>query len=305
MSESLLSLNGLSLERLRNFCLIADAGSLTKAARVGDGHADPARMALFSRQLKELETFFGVPLRRRSGKGIVLTEAGRRLAALARGQFAGLEDFKRSCRQIPVELKIASGNSLLEWLLLPKCPEIRKALPGIRLRLISQRTRDIVDGLMQQSLDFGLIRADALRAGLKFEKVRVEAYSLFVPRRLAPGISAANLRKRLADLPIATSMGGQFRENLETEAAKAKWNLQIELSCSSFTQAARAVTSGAFAGVLPDVAAPQFDEAKVARFALPFLKGCARPLVLAWHPRTANVREIVAAAKDCLVRLWR
>ena len=298
MSENLLSLNGLSLERLRNFCLIADAGSLTKAA-----HGEAGRMALFSRQIKELETFFGVALRKRKGKGIVLTEAGRRLAALGREQFAGLEDFRRSCRSIPVEISIAAGNSLLEWALLPKAAELRRALPGVRLRVLSQRTRDIVDGLMQQSLDFGLIRADALRPGLRSEKVRVEAYSLFVPRRLAPGLTIANLRQRIGEIPVATSIGGQFRETLESDAEKAKWPLSIELSCSSFTQAARAVASGGYAGVLPDVAIAQFDSAKVTRFELPFLKGHTRPLVLAWHPRTEAVRDVLSQARGCLVRL--
>ena len=300
MPESLLSLNGLSLDRLRNFCLIADAGSLTKAA-----HGDAGRMALFSRQIKELETFFGVALRRRKGKGIVMTDAGERLAALAREQVAGLEDFRRSCRNIPVEISIAAGNSLLEWVILPKAGQLRKTLPGVRFTLVSQRTRDIVDGLLQQSLDFGIIRADAVRAGLRSAKVRHEAYSLFVPRKLSPGLSSGNLRKRIGEFPIATSIGGQFREQLETDAEKAKWPLNIELSCSSFTQAARAVTSGFYAGVLPNFAIAQFDGARVTRFELPFLKGYFRPLVLAWHPRTATVRDILAAAKECLLGLLR
>jgi DNA-binding transcriptional LysR family regulator len=298
MFESFLSLGGLSLERLRNFCLIADAGSLTKAAL-----GDAGRMALFSRQIKELETFFGVELRRRKGKGIVITENGRRLAALAREQFAGLEDFRRSCRQIPVEVSIASGNSLLEWLLLPKISHLRKALLGVRLRVLSQRTRDIVDGLMQQSLDFGLIRADALRPVLRSENVRAEAYSLFVPRKLAPGLTPAGLRRRIAELPIATSLGGQFREHLEADAEKAKWPLHIELSCSSFTQAACAVTSGDYAGVLPGIADAQFDKTKITRFELPFLRGYIRPLVLAWHPRTATVRDILTPVRECLIKL--
>jgi DNA-binding transcriptional LysR family regulator len=64
--------------------------------------------------LKELEAFFGIELRRRKGNGLVLTEAGRRLAALAREQFAGLDDFKRWCTAQPLELSIAAGNSILE-----------------------------------------------------------------------------------------------------------------------------------------------------------------------------------------------
>lgn len=100
-------------------------------------------------------------------------------------------------------------------------------------------------------------------------------------------------------------IGGQFREQLEADAEKAKWTLNIERSCSSFTQAARAVASGAYAGVLPDVATAQFDETKVTRFALPFLKGYVRPFVLASHPRTAAVREILAPAQECLVKLLK
>ena len=159
--------------------------------------------------------------------------------------------------------------------------------------------------LCSRSLDFGIIRADAVRPGLRSVKVRREAYSLFVPRKLAPGLSAANLRKRIGGIPLATSIGGQFREQLETDAEKAKWPLNVELSCSSFTQAARAVASGAYAGVLPDFAFPQFDAAKVTPFELPFLKGYIRPLVLAWNPRTATVREILSPAREALVSLFR
>ena len=298
MPEMLLSLNGLSLERLRNFCLIADVGSLTKAA-----HGDASRMAMFSRQIKELETFFGVELRRRKGKGIVLTEAGLRLAALGREQFSGLEDFRNSCRNLPVEVSFASGNSLLEWLLLPKSAELRKALPDVRIHLFNKRTGEIVDGLVQQSLDFGLIRADALRPGLSSAKVRSQTYSLFVPRKMASGLTSANLRQKIAELPLATSVGGQFRQQLEVDAKTAKWVLKIELSCSSFTQASRAVASGAYSGILPDVASVQFDSKEVTRFELPFLKRYARPLVLAWNPRTATVRDIMATASECFLGL--
>jgi hypothetical protein len=38
----------------------------------------------------------------------------------------------------------------------------------------------------------------------------------------------------MARLPLATSIGGQYREQLTTAAAKAGWPLRIELSCSSF-----------------------------------------------------------------------
>lgn len=54
MATDLLSQGGLSLERLRSFCLVAEAGGVTKAAK-----GDAARQSQFSRQVKELEECFG------------------------------------------------------------------------------------------------------------------------------------------------------------------------------------------------------------------------------------------------------
>src|SRR5476651_2050856 len=77
MFDQMLSKGGLSLDRLNNFCRIAEAGGITKAAG-----GDPGKQSLYSRQIKELETFFGLELKVRQGKGIALTDAGQRLAGL-------------------------------------------------------------------------------------------------------------------------------------------------------------------------------------------------------------------------------
>ena len=71
MFKKLLSQRGISLDRLRNFAAVAESGSI---ARVADG--DPVRQSLISRQIGELEEFFGVELTRRRGKGGVLGEVG-------------------------------------------------------------------------------------------------------------------------------------------------------------------------------------------------------------------------------------
>ena len=289
--SSLLSKGGLSLDRLHNFCLIAEAGGLTRAAG-----GDPGKLSLFSRQIRDLEEFFGVELKRRHGKGIVITDAGRRLAQLTRAHLLGLEDFQREARQLPMQLSIATGNSILEWVLLPKIAALRRALPGAMLELFSERTDTIVSKLIDMTIDIGLIREDAVVPPLKMKRLFAGGYALFVPRRLARGLTAANLRDRIEDIPLATSAGGQFREILETTAAKAKWPLRIVLSCSSFTQAARAVSAGECGAVLPAFAAQDFDSAKVIEMPLPFMGGKQRPICVAWNPRLVEVREIVEQA---------
>lgn len=296
----LFSKGGLSLDRLHNFCLIAEAGGLTKAAE-----GDPGKLSLFSRQIRELEEFFGVELKRRHGKGIVITDAGRRLAQLTRAHLLGLEDFQREARQMPKRLSIASGNSVLEWTLLPKLAELRAALPGTTLEFYSDRTSSIVAKLVDMTLDIGLVRENAVVPPLKAKRLFLADYSLFIPRKLAPGATAENLKTRIADIPIATSVGGNFRRIFDASVAKAKWALTVSVSCSSFTQAARAVHAGACGAVLPQIAAQDFDATKVLQLPLPFLREKFHHIALAWNPRLAEVRGILNEAIRAIEATFR
>ena len=104
MIAELLSESGLSLERLQSFSRVAEAGGVTRAAK-----GDATKQSLYSRQIKELEEFFGAELMRRKGRGIVLTTAGERLHAIAREHFAAMIDFKLECQGQPLEIAIAVG----------------------------------------------------------------------------------------------------------------------------------------------------------------------------------------------------
>jgi DNA-binding transcriptional LysR family regulator len=138
---------------------------------------------------------------------------------------------------------------------------------------------------MDMSVDLALIREDAVIRPLKSKRLRQLTYSLFVPQALAESKWTGRLADDLANLPLATSVGGQFREYLESAASKARCPIRIEMSCSSFTQAARAVKSGAYGAVLPSLAAAEFAAGEVVEVPLPFLKSYARPICLAWNPR--------------------
>lgn len=292
---SLLSCGGLSYDRLINFCRIVEAGGLTKAAG-----GDLGKQSLYSRQVRELEEFFGVKLKRRQGKGIAITEAGHRLAQLARAHLLGLDEFKREALNMPRRLTIAAGNSILEWVLLPKLGALRAALPGTTLEFFNERTKGIVAKLVDMTLDIGLVRENSVVPPLKSRRLFATGYSLFIPRSLAQKVTADNLKARLKEIPLATSVGGQFRESLEAAAAKANWPLNIAVSCSSFTQAARAVHAGECGAVLPDVSADDLDEARVQRLALPFLRGQARSIGLVWNPRLVEVRGFLQSALNAI-----
>src|SRR5277367_4464775 len=195
MFSDMLSKGGLSLDRLHNFCRIAEAGGITKAAG-----GDPGKQSLYSRQIKELETFFGVELKVRRGKGIVLTDAGQQLARLTRAHLIGLADFQRTAQNMPQSISIGSGNSVIEWILMPRMAELSKALPKARFECISNRTRVIVSQLLDLTLDIGIIRDEAVQRPLKSSPLISVTYSLFVPKQLSPGVNAHNISKRIAEI---------------------------------------------------------------------------------------------------------
>jgi DNA-binding transcriptional LysR family regulator len=293
--KDLFAKGGLSLDRLRNFASIAEAGGLSLAAE-----GDPARMSLFSKQVKELESFFGVALTRRQGRTMKLTEAGMRLAQLAQAHLGGLADFQQTCRNVPQTISLGASNSVLEWLVLPRIGKWCGLMGKTVFELYSGRTKELVRRLAEMNVDLGLVREDAVVPPLKCKRVVVMTYSLFLPKRLATGVREGELRTALAAVPLATSVGGQFRERLETVATKGHWTLRIELACTSFTQAARAVETGAFGAVLPSMAAAELKGGEVVMFDLPFLRSYARPICVAWNPRLAEVRPVVGQAVSAL-----
>lgn len=293
--DELMAEGGLSIERLQNFCKIVDAGGLARAAA-----GKPEKVSLFSRQIRELEGVFGVELKRRLGRGIVITEAGRQLAQLMRLHMRGLEDFHLEANKLPVNLSIATSNSLLEWVLGPQIPKVLQALPNITLELSSDRTQAIVEKLTDMSIDVGIIREDAVISSLMKKRLLTGNYSFFLPRRIAGSLTKKNLKNQIANIALATSAGGQFRDTLEAAALRSKWNLRIVVSCSSFTQAARVMKTGECGAVLPDFAAQDFDPAKIIQLPIPFLTRMDKHMCIAWNPRLAEVRKILSKALEAI-----
>jgi DNA-binding transcriptional LysR family regulator len=116
----------------------------------------------FSRQIKELEAFFGTELTRRQGKGIALSPAGIRLAKIARESFVALDDFNRGCKNEPLNISIGAGDALLQWLLFPRIAQLHDALPTVAFHFQSLRTLDIAERVNDLRLHFGFVRKDAV-----------------------------------------------------------------------------------------------------------------------------------------------
>ena len=202
-----LSKTQLSSERLLAFCKVAAHGGIKAIAR---SDSEQSKISIWIRELSEC---FGVELTRRQGKGIALTPAGEELARLCREHFLALEDFDQRCREEPPVIAVGSGDSFLQWLVLPRLEKIRVALKNPRIEISNLRTEDIVKGIMNLTLDFGLIRNIAVPKQCESAVIGTYSYSIWMPKTLAPPTDPKQLNKFLEKLSLAvvkTQWGGVF-----------------------------------------------------------------------------------------------
>jgi DNA-binding transcriptional LysR family regulator len=286
MFDALLSRRGISLDRLHSFLKVADAGGIARAA--GD---DPVRQSQFSRQIGELEEFFGVPLTTRQGRVLALTEAGRELAALVRSQFRGYEDFFKARSDEPIEVHLGAGDSLLTWLVVPRLEAFQQQFPRVRLKISNLRSGEIITRVAEMRLDFGLARAGLVRPPLKAHPLGRIEYRLFLPRRFQRQAAHLSPLEMLVKFPIATlGSDTEFFGSLLLSAERKGSPVNLRLVTESFPQAARAVLSGGYAGILPAHAAVDLEGAGVVALDLPFFREAARKIALVWNPRTLRTR---------------
>lgn len=295
--DDLFRQSGLSLERLRTFCLIAEHGGFTKAA-----HGDVTKQPLYSRQLKELETFFGTELVHRSGKAFALNEQGKRLYEIARSYFGAISDFKNSCSNRPISIQIGAGDSIIQWHVLPRLAEIRKSLPNTLVKLLNLPTEQIVERVATGELDLGIVRQTSVKGELKSHMLGKLEFALFAPKRSAKN----NWKSTLKSCPMAVLEGsGEFREQLEKASIKEQFQPRVEVECASFPAVATAMKCASLAGILPVAAAEDLGTISFVRLEASWLHKLGRSMVLIASRKALSVRPELETITTELARVLR
>ncbi len=301
MFDHLFSKGGLSLDRLRSFMQMAQAGSIAKAAP-----GDTNRQSQISRQIRELEQFFGTELTRRKGKTLSLSNSGERLALLIREQLQDLEDFRKEQAGQAKSFVIGAGASVLEWLVVPALPAISQHLSGATLQTESHRSRSLADAVRDGRVDLAIIRQNAAPAGNHCALIMKMAFHLCIPRVLLKrGITEREAAKPAfwQTLPFAAGRdGGQTDTAVRAAMADAGVDFQPRFECGSMLQVRQLVELGACAGILPSLGMHGLDEKRT--LSLPFspLKDYGRALVLYWNPRQMRRRGIEEAVLRKIAR---
>jgi DNA-binding transcriptional LysR family regulator len=293
--DNLFAISGLSLDRMHTFLQVVEAGNISKAAA-----GDTSRQSQFSRQIKEMEAFFGVALTRRVGRRIEITEEGHHLALLIRRQFRELNDFRESMSGRSVSVRMGSQGSIIDWLIIPRLGELRTVLGNVMLELEQMRTLDVVRAVDDGRLDFGVVREDSLAPEHKRWMLGKVGYSVFAATHFWKGCRTVDDLIRKA--PIAELLpGGQFSTNWQQWLTKSGLRPRVIARASSFTDLVRAVHVGHAAAVLPELAAVEFDSKKIEQRPIAALS--SRKMVLIANARSIDRAGLSANAAQKLANL--
>jgi LysR family transcriptional regulator, regulator of abg operon len=157
------------LEKIEQFIAVVDAGSIRGAARQL-GMSQPA----LSRALQQLEEELGVALMLRSGRGAILTEAGRAFLSHARVAEAELRKAAGEARKT-----VSDGSGLLSLglspvgasLLLPELAiNLRKAHPKTRIRILETTPSALLPLVREEVMDLAVTQLTRIHldAGLDY-----------------------------------------------------------------------------------------------------------------------------------------
>lgn len=296
MSNSMLFQKGVSMNRLQTLVLVADKGSIAAAA----GQDDLARQSQFSHQLKDLEISFGRKLTERNGRTLRLTRAGTRLAALMREHLLALSRFADEASDEPLTARIGAGESTFNWLLAPNLAKVGTPSRRIRWHFSTLQAEEIKERLLDQRLDFGIVRGLKETTRLKQVKLGTIENRLFIPIALMPTQPLPAL-EAITRLPLALlESGSKTRQDIEKACLRNNRHPDFRYECNTAIQVAALISNGLAAGPLPDLARAQFDNTKVIDISLGGILRKDQPLCLVWNPRSLAMSSPLESLRQSL-----
>jgi LysR family nitrogen assimilation transcriptional regulator len=246
----------MNLTQLRYFVRVAEMGSFSKAAI----ELDVAQPAL-SRQVRLLETDLRVNLLQRTGRGVLLTEPGKRLFEHAVGILQlvtrAREDLGANRDEATGRIVVGLPPSMGRMLTLPLVDAFQHDMPKARLAIVEGLSTHITEWIATGRVDLGLIHNPDANPAIETMPVLDEPLCLVgaarvaraeSPRKVAPPLAFADLAKVPLVVPEHTHA---IRKLLETQAALAGLKLNIAYEVSSVQSILELVRHGHGQAVLP------------------------------------------------------
>ena len=272
----------MNLQQLRSFLHIVELGSLSKAAE----RLHLSQPAL-SRQIKMLEQEIGESLFQRTGRGLIITEAGQLLERRATAGLAELEKFSAdlSARRGNISGSLCLGLPPSSGLILagPLIERYRSVHPDVKLRVTQLLSGTLQEHLLDGRADLGILYEGATSPRIAYERLNEEELFLIAPPLRVTQPSNEMPFDELAAMPlILPGMPHSLRMIVERLAAKRERRLNVVIEADSLSVLLELVRRGLGVTILSRGACRR-DLEKGRLIAVPIIEpGISRTSVLAW-----------------------
>lgn len=298
----------MNLKQLEYFVRVAELGSFSRAALILN-IAQPA----LSRQVRLLETDLHVTLLMRNGRGVVLTEAGKRLFDHSIGILQLMsrvrEDLESTRGEPAGRIVVGLPPSMGRLLTLPLVEGFRRTLPKARLAIVEGLSTHLAEWISTGRVDVGLLHNPESQEAIEFTPVLDEPLGMVSPAATGKGRKvAAGAPVTLAELTryplILPERSHAIRKLLETQAALSGHKLNVAMEISSVQSILELVRAGHGHAILTAtaLAASGQPEAFVLRpLSEPRLTSTLCLAVSAHKPSTPLTKQVLRLLRELIL----
>lgn len=294
------------------FHAVASCGSISRAA--GELDMEPSTL---TRHIGRLEEDVGVRLFHRSGRGMVLTDAGTLLIQETRKIVDLLEHTRRVAADLagegPSQIVLAAQPTIAQVSFAPIARALRGRHPRARVQMKEGFGHEMVGWLQEGRIDLALMYVPAHTQIVDYELLLVEPlYCIMPPEYSRPqtALNSAEVVERPLVLP-STAYG--LRALAEGWARQAGTRLRVAMECDgSIPMTRQLVRAGLGCTILPlaavadDVAAGLLHAVRIeghdALRAVALVTARNRPPISGLQEITRLLRDVVAELVQA--RLW-
>lgn len=286
----------MNIKQLEVFLAVAETGSFSKAA-----NARFITQSTVSQHISSLEEEFELPLFDRTGKGALLTEGGKLLAAHAKKLLAGVREAERDLNRFKgmeeAILKAGGSNIPADYMIPAALPRLLQRHPGLTITVCQGDSRGILDKLLKEEVELCVVGSIFPLEGVDFLPMGTEIIRLIVGSSHPWGRRKTVSISEIEDEPLIfrESGSGTGKTVLEilSRAGLNRANLKIKATLGSNEAIKQAVKGGMGVSFVSELSVRQ----ELERGELAFVDIEGVEIVRSFHLAVRSGRALSPAAQ--------
>jgi LysR family nitrogen assimilation transcriptional regulator len=240
----------MEISQIRHFVRIAETGSYIKAADLLD-----IGQSTLSRQVRALEVELRASLFYRHGRGVLLTEAGKKFLEYARGVLHLMDSAAIAVRdsesafsgQLAIGMTPSIGRACIPALL----PKLVAQYPRATISVVEGLSGALYDAVLLGQLDFALLYNPAASPNIRISPIVSEPLYLIGAAPVGADPERVGL-SAVAELPLILPHGNHsVRVAVESAAARLGLGVNLRLQVDSTYSTMELVAQGMGYSIMP------------------------------------------------------